>query len=76
MHRTLQLVAHGATPVNSLVVDLPQRTSQLPQQPVRLPMGLIAAVIDVARREGLTRTKALAIMVEYALENRPPNWRP
>jgi hypothetical protein len=40
--------------------------------PVRLPPSLIAACIRTAEREGVTRTRMLALMVEYALDTMPP----
>jgi hypothetical protein len=35
----------------------------------------LIAVIDLARREGLSYTAALINLVSYALDNRPPHWR-
>ncbi|NMH98907.1 hypothetical protein [Pseudonocardia acidicola] len=46
-----------------------------PPKPVRLPHDLIDAVIDRATREGLTRSQALATLIEFALTEMPAGWR-
>lgn len=52
----------------------PERPSDAP--PVRLPAGVRAAIVDRARVEGLTNSKTLVALVEFALRTMPRGWQP
>ncbi len=53
-----------------------QPTEPAEPPPDRLPPVTLDGVITRARGEGVTRGRMLESLVEYALREMPPGWRP